>query len=438
MNDSEELKPICEATETPIYEEIGEIKWTEQRRTRPCIFERYLKGDFLGEGTFAKVFEVLDIRTLERRAVKVFDLNMIEKKVDIEESKKMIAQEIKLLSSLDHRNVIKIVDVIKFNSEQYSFVEASEDGKAKPGHKIICMFMEYCVSNVEQVIEGQADHRLPKWQALKYFRDLVEGVSYLHSRGVVHKDIKPQNMLVNIDDTIKITDLGVCHLAGPFETDICTNTYGTYAYQAPELLAEESSFQGFKVDIWACGVVLYRMVTGEMPFDSTKLLDLIESIVNNKYRYNPIVAQDIFLDNLLSRILEKHPPKRISLEEIQTHPWYIQALVQNTPPVKMPSHKMYVDDYRSMTITPYLHEMHFPLPPSHNQVNVTESTLEDFNVEKKIPILRSNRTLTAKRKRKPQSRWCKVNRRFVGVMGLKTFSEQKFVKDKKRSRAGHV
>jgi len=438
MSEQDELSIIYEAEERPFFEDIGELKWTEKRRTKPCIFDKYLKGDFLGEGTFAKVFEVLDVHTLERRAVKVFDLNVIEKKIDIEESRKLISQEIKLLSSLDHRNVIKIVDVIRLTSESSSTVNTDEEDKIKPGQNKICMFMEYCVSNVEEIIESLTDHRIPKWQSLKYFRDLVEGLIYLHSRGVVHKDIKPQNMLVNIDDTIKITDLGVCHFVSPFETDICTNTYGTYAYQAPELLAEDSSFQGFKVDIWASGVVLYRMITGDLPFESNKLLDLIESIVNNNYRYNQIVAQDIFLDDLLSKILEKNPPKRISLEEIKTHPWFVQAVIQDTPPVKIPSHKLYVDDYRSMTITPYLHEMHFPLPPSENQVNVSESTLDDFNAERKIPILRSNRTLAHRRKkRKPKSKWCKVNRRFIGVMGLKTFSEQKLVKLKKRTHSFH-
>lgn len=138
------------------------------------------------------------------------------------------------------------------------------------------LVMEYCVCVLQEMLASSLTSRLPLYQAHKYFVQLIDGLEYLHGQGVIHNDIKPGNLLVTLEDTLKISDFGVAEKLEPFAADdTCTKgqglllhfewglrnvinlfVVGSPAFQPPEIANGQDSFAGFKVDVWSAGVTL--------------------------------------------------------------------------------------------------------------------------------------------------------------------------------------
>lgn len=180
---------------------------------------------------------------------------------------------------------------------------------------------------------------LSEEQCRLYFRDMILGIEYLHSQGVIHRDIKADNLLLDDDDVLKIADFGVSELFNEQEgeNDIVTKTAGSPAYMAPELaiisngtlihLAATNDIpihmlSGKSTDIWSMGVTLYYMLFGILPFRADNVMDLYAKIVTEDFRY-PETEEPLDHDlcNLLGRMLCKSPQKRIKMDEIRQHPW---------------------------------------------------------------------------------------------------------------------
>lgn len=190
-------------------------------------------------------------------------------------------REIQLLRRLNHQNVIKLIDTI-YNHEKEK----------------LYIVMEYCVAVLQEMLDTAVGKKLPIWQAHRYFCQLIEGLQYLHSQGIVHKDIKPGNLLIDNSGTIKITDLGVSELLDRYSNnDICTTSQGSPAFQPPEIASGEESFQGFKVDIWSAGVTLYNITTGLYPFEGENIYKLFENISKAQFTIPDYI--DELLQNLL-------------------------------------------------------------------------------------------------------------------------------------------
>lgn len=118
--------------------------------------------------------------------------------------------------------------------------------------------MEYCVCVLQEMLASAPEQKLPLFQAHKYFVQLIEGLQYLHGQGVIHNDIKPGNLLLTLDDTLKISDFGVAEKLDPFALDdTCTKGQGSPAFQPPEIANGHDSFSGYKADVWSAGVTLY-------------------------------------------------------------------------------------------------------------------------------------------------------------------------------------
>lgn len=402
------------SSEISLLEDIGEISWHEPIRKKPMVRGKYLRGEFLGQGSFAKVFEVLDMTTLQRRAVKIFDLNMIDRRVNRDALRNSIEEEIKILRRCNHSNVIQLVDLSRDP-------ETDEDGK-KRARKRIWLFMEYCMSSVTEVMTGNDPQRLPKHQAHKYFRELYRAMDYLHSRGIYHKDIKTDNMLITKENVIKLTDLGVAHVASPYDqSDICQNAFGTALFQPPEVLKGDNTFSASLLDVWSCGVVIYYMMTGEYPFNAESYVELVKCVTEKNFAPNPIVYRDSFLLSFLNQVLEKDATKRITLDEIRNHPFALCRYPEDVPMAKIPPRYSYGDDYRSLTITSYLHQLHYPLDQSANTMEVNESQIDEFTRRQTVGILRSNRSRPRmKKKRKFEfKRLVHENqKRLLGILGL--------------------
>ncbi|XP_042198688.1 serine/threonine-protein kinase STK11 [Callorhinchus milii] len=309
----------------------------QPRKKRAKIIGKYLMGDLLGEGSYGKVKEMLDTDTLCRRAVKILKKKKLRR---IPNGEANVKKEIQLLRRLRHKNVIQLVDVL-YNEEKQKMY----------------MVMEYCVCGMQEMLDSVHDKKFPVFQAHGYFCQLIDGLEYLHSQGIVHKDIKPGNLLLTTDGTLKISDLGVAEALHPFaEDDTCRTSQGSPAFQPPEIANGLDTFSGFKVDIWSAGVTLYNITTGLYPFEGDNIYKLFENIGKGDYTIpeecGPLLA------DLLRGMLEYDPVKRFSIQQIRQHNWFRKKHAQMETPVPIPPSPETKDKWRSMTVVPYLEDLH--------------------------------------------------------------------------------
>ncbi|KAJ2438198.1 hypothetical protein GGF42_008374, partial [Coemansia sp. RSA 2424] len=171
-----------------------------------------------------------------------------------------------------------------------------------------------------------AHRQLKENDACRLFAQLIAGVSYLHASNIVHRDLKLENLLLDRNRNIKITDFGFANqFRGPGD-DLMSTSCGSPCYAAPELVVSDGPYVGTAVDIWSCGVIMYAMLAGYLPFDDDPSNPDGDNI-NQLYRYilsTPLVFPDSVSDlarDLLRRMLVPNPRQRATLEDIKAHEW---------------------------------------------------------------------------------------------------------------------
>ncbi|XP_034824516.1 serine/threonine-protein kinase stk11 [Maniola hyperantus] len=300
---------------------------------------KYVMGDVLGEGSYGKVKEMLDSETLCRRAVKILKKRKLRR---IPNGEQNVQREIQLLRILRHRNVIELVDVI-YNDEKQKMY----------------LVMEFCVGVLQDMLESTPGKKFPQRQAHEYFTQLLDGLEYLHGQGVVHKDIKPGNLLLTLDQTLKITDFGVAEALDMFSSeDTCYTGQGSPAFQPPEIANGAEQFSGIKVDIWSSGVTLYNMTTGRYPFEGDNVYRLLEAIGRGEPAPPPQNLAPT-LQLLLVHMLKRNPDERPTVQEIRRHDW-----IRSRPPLLsgetlVGPRSRRSDELHSSTVIPYLVERHY-------------------------------------------------------------------------------
>lgn len=305
----------------------------------PKIVGNYLFGDLLGEGAYGKVKECLEMDTLCRRAVKILKGQRMKKVPNGEEN---LHQEIILLRKLDNLHCVRLVDVLKNEIKQKTYV-----------------VMELCCGSLQEMLDRFETHRFPIWQAHRYFVQLVEGLAYLRLMGVIHKDIKPSNLLLSTNETLKISDFGVAEQIDLFDfgNNWCMKTQGTPKFQAPEIAQGKTEFCGFAVDIWSAGITLYNLVSGEYPFDGGTIIILYENIAKQPLAMPTSIQIDSKLDTLLRGMLEKDPDRRIKIDAVAKSEWLRwkfeadEATRVSLPPLNG-------DSSRSLTVSRVLERMY--------------------------------------------------------------------------------
>ncbi|XP_054937679.1 serine/threonine-protein kinase STK11 isoform X2 [Physeter macrocephalus] len=210
-----------------------------------------------------------------------------------------------------------------------------------------------------KILKKKKLRRIPNGEAnvKKYFCQLVDGLEYLHSQGIVHKDIKPGNLLLTTGGTLKISDLGVAEALHPFaEDDTCRTSQGSPAFQPPEIANGLDTFSGFKVDIWSAGVTLYNITTGLYPFEGDNIYKLFENIGKGDYTIPGDCGPP--LSDLLKGMLEYEPAKRFSIQQIRQHSWFRKKHPPAEELVPIPPSADCKDRWRGMTVVPYLEDLH--------------------------------------------------------------------------------
>ena len=251
----------------------------------------YKIGRSLGHGAFGKVNIALHVLSGHIVAIKSFN-----KKKNIFSLNK-IKNEIKIMSKLrKSNNIVKL----------FEFFETND---------YYCLVMENVVGgNLLNTINKM--NKIPENLSKIIFKQLILTLKYIHSNNIVHRDIKPDNILLDLNNTIKLCDFGVSKIIskGELTDDSC----GTPAFIAPEILLEKP-YNPYATDIWSCGVVLYVMITGFFPFRGISETQLHENILKGVYPKPINISNE--LSDLLSKILNIFPNKRISIQQILEHPW---------------------------------------------------------------------------------------------------------------------
>ena len=253
----------------------------------------YKYGRLLGKGAFGKVNLALHIASGKLVAIKSFN----KKKLLSEHSKQKIKTEIDILKKLKNSNFFtKIYDT--FQTETH-----------------ILIVMEFICADLLGFIRKR--EKLSEKISKIIFIQIIQGLKYMHKFNIVHRDIKLDNLLLDLSNTIKICDFGVSKvLKSPDE--IMYDQCGTPAYIAPEVFGN-SGYKGFSCDIWSLGVTLYYMLKGEQPFKGKNLEELKKNIFGQKCNKIEFISEEA--GDLLDKMLKKNPEERITLDEIFNHKW---------------------------------------------------------------------------------------------------------------------
>lgn len=287
---------------------------TAQPRPQYKIIHDWLFGSVLGEGSYAKVKEVLHTQTLERAAVKIIKKRRLRK---IPNGEANVKSELDLLRRLKHKNVIHLID-FHYNPEKEK----------------IYIFMEHCVITLQDLLDSANQKRLPTHQAHRYFTQLIDGLEYLHDSRVIHKDIKPGNLLLSREQILKISDFGVAEETDRFSnSDTCYQSTGTPRFQPPEIAAGLNSFKGSAVDIWAAAVTLFNCITGKYPFNGENIYKLYEIIEICELIIPSMAELTSDLETLLRGMLLKDFNARFTLSQIRDSVW-----VKRRHPAICPDH----------------------------------------------------------------------------------------------------
>lgn len=214
----------------------------------------------------------------------------------------LIKEEIAIMKKLNHPNLVQLIEVLD---------DPTEDS--------LYMVMEMCkkgvVMRIDLDLESQADPYSEDVCRL-YFRDLILGIEYLHAQGIVHRDIKPDNCLINHEDILKVVDFGVSEMFEKNSEMLTAKSAGSPAFLPPELcVVKHGDVSGRAADIWSMGATLYCLKYGRIPFQKQQILDLYESIKNDAPDFSQETDTD-FVD-LMSKIFEKDPTKRIKMPELR-------------------------------------------------------------------------------------------------------------------------
>ncbi|PKA59668.1 CBL-interacting protein kinase 8 [Apostasia shenzhenica] len=255
---------------------------------------KYEVGRTIGEGTFAKVKFAQNTETGESVAMKVLDRATIIKHKMADQ----IKREISIMKLVRHPHVVRLHEVLASRRKIYIILEFITGGELFD--KIVC------------------HGKLSETDSRRYFQQLIDGVDYCHSKGVYHRDLKPENLLLDSQGNLKISDFGLSAL--PAEgVGLLQTTCGTPNYVAPEVLSHKG-YNGAIADVWSCGVILYVLLAGYLPFDEVDLGTLYCKI--EKAEFSCPSWFSIGAKSLIHRILDPNTDSRIRIEEIKNDEWF--------------------------------------------------------------------------------------------------------------------
>ncbi|XP_057521795.1 CBL-interacting serine/threonine-protein kinase 6-like [Amaranthus tricolor] len=261
---------------------------------------KYELGRVLGQGTFARVYYARNVETGKSVAMKVIGKEKVVRAKMMDQMKR----EISVMKRLKHPNIVELYEVMATKSKIFLAMELVRGGE-----------LHTKVSK-----EGKLEEDL----ARSYFKQLISAVDYCHSRGVFHRDLKLENLLLDQDGNVKVTDFGLSALfeeKGENEQVMLRTCCGTPHYVAPEIVSKKGQgYDGAKADIWSCGIILYVLLAGYLPFHDENVVQLYRKVNNGDFTCPTWFSSEA--KDLIIRMLDPNPSTRITVSEIMESSWW--------------------------------------------------------------------------------------------------------------------
>ncbi|XP_078093612.1 serine/threonine-protein kinase BRSK2-like [Mustelus asterias] len=246
----------------------------------------------LGKGQTGLVKLGIHCITGQKVAIKIVNREKLTESVLMK-----VEREIAILKLIEHPHVLKLHDVYENKKYLYLVLEHVSGGE----------LFDYLVKK----------GRLTPKEARKFFRQIISALDFCHSHSICHRDLKPENLLLDEKNNIRIADFGMASLQ--VGDSLLETSCGSPHYACPEVIRGEK-YDGRRADVWSCGVILFALLVGALPFDDDNLRQLLEKVKRGVFHMPHFIPPDC--QNLLRGMIEVDAEKRLSLEQIQKHIWY--------------------------------------------------------------------------------------------------------------------
>ncbi|VDD79214.1 unnamed protein product [Mesocestoides corti] len=264
--------------------------------------DQYHVLECIGEGSFGRVY-----RGRRRYTGQTVALKFIPKSGKSDRAFQNLKKEIEIMKSMDHPNIIAMVDAFETPKEMVAVTE-------------------YAEGDLFQILED--DGSLPEDVIRSIAAQLVSALYYLHAHRILHRDMKPQNILLGHGGVVKLCDFGFARTMS-FNTLVLTSIKGTPLYMSPEIVEERP--YDHTADLWALGCILYELAVGTPPFYTSNIIQLVKMITNNKVKWSEKMSP--MFKSFLAGLLEKDSRRRLQWPDLLLHP-FIADLVHVSPITK--------------------------------------------------------------------------------------------------------
>lgn len=281
------------------------------------VYNKYIISHEIGRGGYSVVKEAKNIKTGEKVAIKIIDTGYTDDDANI-----LLEREKSILRKLKHPNIVELKEIIEDEANNITYI-----------------VMEH-VSGGDLFSYVYDMGRLKESEARTIFRQIICALEYCHSKLIIHRDLKLENILVDNKLNVKIIDFGLSNYLN-VEAHLKTSC-GSLIYAAPEILMGHE-YMGPAVDVWSLGVILYTIINGHQPWRSTSLRDIIKQSMDEEYDFIPSVSQDC--RDLILRMLTFDGSRRITIPEIREHSWTNKEHKEPIPNyIKIADEFVYVHD----------------------------------------------------------------------------------------------
>ncbi|KAL2979053.1 hypothetical protein AAZX31_13G150400 [Glycine max] len=278
---------------------------------------KYEVGRTIGEGTFAKVKFARNSETGDSVAIKIMAKTTILQHRMVEQ----IKREISIMKIVRNPNIVRLHEVLASQTRIYIILEFVMGGEL-----------------YDKIVQ---QGKLSENESRRYFQQLIDAVDHCHRKGVYHRDLKPENLLLDAYGNLKVSDFGLSALTKQ-GVDLLHTTCGTPNYVAPEVLSNRG-YDGAAADVWSCGVILYVLMAGYLPFEEADLPTLYSRINAAEFVCPFWFSADT--KSFIQKILDPNPKTRVKIEEIRKEPWF----KKNYFPVKLgEDEQVNLDDVRAV------------------------------------------------------------------------------------------
>ncbi|XP_693123.4 serine/threonine-protein kinase BRSK1 isoform X3 [Danio rerio] len=312
----------------------------------------------LGKGQTGLVKLGIHCITSQKVAIKIVNREKLSESVLMK-----VEREIAILKLIEHPHVLKLHDVYENNKYLYLVLEHVSGGE----------LFDYLVKK----------GRLTPKEARKFFRQIISALDFCHSHSICHRDLKPENLLLDERNNIRIADFGMASLQ--VGDSLLETSCGSPHYACPEVIRGEK-YDGRRADVWSCGVILFALLVGALPFDHDNLRQLLEKVKSGVFHMPHFIPPDC--QALLRGMIEVNPEKRLTLEAIQKHAWY-QAGRNEPCPEQPPPRRVSMGRIMSLTeLDPDVLDSMYSLGCFRDRVKLAQDLqCEEDNQEKMIYYL---------------------------------------------------